>query len=156
MNYWLMKSEPTVYSIEDLENDGKTEWEGVRNYQARNFMRDQMQMGDLVLFYHSNAEPPGIAGIAIITREAAVDPFQFDKHSPYYDAAAHPDRPRWLSVELSFVEKFPNIISLDAIKKDPKLCPMEVARRGNRLSVQPVKPAEFNHVLRKAGARFKK
>ena len=109
--YWLMKSEEDVYSIEDLERDGTTCWEGVRNYEARNLMRDGMKEGDLALFYHSNATPPGVAGIARITREAYPDHFAFDPKSNYFDAKSDPDAPRWLMVDVGFVERFPEKVS---------------------------------------------
>ena len=140
--YWLMKSEPNTYSIDDLKKDKKTCWEGVRNYQARNFMRDKMKVGDLVLFYHSNAEPPGIAGIAKIASKTYPDPFQFDKKSKYFDEKSKKENPRWWLVDISFVKKFSKLLSLAEIKTHPKLKTMYVAKKGMRLSVQPV---EANH-----------
>lgn len=148
MRYWLMKSEPDVYSIDDLARDGSTGWDGVRNYQARNFMRDEMKVGDLVLFYHSNADPPGIAGVARVCREAHPDPTQFDPSSKYHDPKSDPDDPRWLMVDVEFVEKFPHLVSLAELKANPKLEGMYVTRRGMRLSVQPVEPAHFEEVVR--------
>jgi predicted RNA-binding protein with PUA-like domain len=150
--YWLMKSEPGVYSIDDLERDGTTIWEGVRNYQARNFMRDVMRVGDLVLFYHSSADPPGVAGLARVSKSAHPDPTQFQKKSPYYDATSKKDDPRWLVVDIEFVERFPAVLPLAALKKDAKLSGMLVTRKGQRLSVQPVERAHFIRVLEKAGA----
>jgi len=141
--YWLMKSEPGVYSIDDLQRDGKTTWEGVRNYQARNFMRDQMQLGDQVLFYHSNAEPPGIAGLAQVCRTAFPDPTALDPTHTYYDPKATPSNPIWLMVELEFVAKFPRLIGLPELKAHPGLTDMLVIQRGSRLSVQPVAPEHF-------------
>ena len=115
MQYWLMKSEPDVYSIDDLERDGSTYWEGVRNYTARNNMR-KMTVGDLVLYYHSNAKPPGVAGVARITKEACPDPHQWDPKSKYYDAKSTQENPRWSMVDVEFVEKLPNMVSLDTMK----------------------------------------
>jgi predicted RNA-binding protein with PUA-like domain len=137
MNYWLIKSEPTVYSIVDLERDRETIWDGVRNYQARNFLRS-MQPGDLAFFYHSNANPPGIVGLARITKSAIIDPTQFDPTSQYYDPKSSQENPRWTTVIVEFVEAFPEIISLDTLRQ--KFSPDEfgVVRQGNRLSVMPV------------------
>ncbi len=148
-----MKSEPGVYSIADLERDGRTTWEGVRNYQARNFMRDAMHVDDLVLFYHSNATPPGVAGVARVVREAYPDPTQHDAKSHYYDPKSTRDAPRWVMVDVGFVEQFGRVVSLDELKGDPALEGMAVTRKGQRLSVQPVEPAHFAHVLRTAKAK---
>jgi predicted RNA-binding protein with PUA-like domain len=145
--YWLMKSEPEVFSIEALRRDGRTHWEGVRNYQARNHLR-AMKLGDLVLFYHSNAEPPGVAGVARVCREAYPDDAQFDPKSDYYDAQSKRDDPRWSMVDVEFVEVLPAFVSLDALKADEKLDGMLVRQRGMRLSVQPVEPGHFKRVLR--------
>ncbi len=153
MAYWLMKSEPSVYAIEDLERDGRAEWEGVRNYQARNLMRDEMRRGDLVLFYHSNAKPSGVAGVARVVREAYPDPTALDPTSPYHDPRATPEDPRWVQVDLGFVERFERLVPLAALKADPALEGMLVTRRGQRLSVQPVERAHFARVLELAGAR---
>ena len=148
--YWLMKSEPDVYSSEDLERDCSDHWEGVRNYQARNFMRD-MQLGDLVLFYHSNTKPPGVVGVAEVCKEAYPDPVQFDPKSKYHDPKSKPEDPRWSVVDVKFVEKFA-VVSLDEMKADPKLEGMAVLQKGSRLSVTPVDKAHFKHVLKRAGA----
>lgn len=145
MKYWLMKSEPDVYSIDQLKKDKRTWWEGVRNYQARNFMID-MEVGDLVLFYHSNATPPGIAGIAKVSKPAAPDELQFDKKSEYYDAKSTPEKPRWSCVEVSFVKKFKNFISLPDLRDNAKLADMMVLQKGSRLSVQPVDKKHFELV----------
>jgi predicted RNA-binding protein with PUA-like domain len=153
--YWLMKSEPDVFSIDDLAKKGKTAWEGVRNYQARNFMRDEMRVGDLVLFYHSNAEPPGVAGVARVASAPYPDATQFDEKSDYYDAKSKKDAPTWLLVDVAFVEKLPALVPLEAIKKDPKLGGMLVAQKGQRLSVQPVDEAHFRRVLALGTARSK-
>ena len=152
--YWLMKSEPDVYSIDDLERDGRAEWEGVRNYQARNFMRE-MKRGDLVLFYHSNAKPPGVAGLAEVVGEARPDPHQFDPNSPYYDPKSKPDDPRWDLVEVGFVEKFEAPVPLAALKAEPALADMPVVRKGMRLSVMPIEKKHFQRVLKMARATTK-
>jgi len=151
--YWLMKSEPDVYSIQDLERGGREGWEGVRNYQARNLMRDEMRVGDLVLFYHSNAKPPGVAGVSRICREAYTDDSQFDPESPYYDARADPKNPRWVRVDVEYVETFEDLVSLPTLKGDPDLADMLVTQRGSRLSVQPVAKHHFRHVLGLAKAK---
>jgi predicted RNA-binding protein with PUA-like domain len=143
---WLMKSEPSAYSIHDLERDGRTSWEGVRNFQARNFMRDDMREGDRVLFYHSNADPTGIAGLARVAREAYPDPTARDEASPYFDARASDADPRWFMVELAFEERFPTLVSLDALRAEPSLQEMPVINR-SRLSVQPVTDAEFATIV---------
>jgi predicted RNA-binding protein with PUA-like domain len=148
--HWLMKSEPGSYSIDDLKRDGSSSWDGVRNYQARNFLRDEMKPGDLVLFYHSNAEPPGVAGVAKVASEPHPDKTQFDKRSKYFDAASKPDDPRWWLVDIEFVERFPGVVSLPAIKDEPALAGILVAKRGMRLSVQPVEKDHFD-VIRKMG-----
>jgi len=146
--YWLMKSEPDVYSIDDLRRDGRTPWTGVRNYQARNFMRDRMKVGDLVLFYHSNAEPPGVAGIGRVASAPYPDPSATDLTSPYHDPKATAAQPIWMLVDIAFVEKFPRVLPLDALKTDDRLAGMLVLKRGMRLSVQPVEAPHFRHVLR--------
>jgi len=150
--YWLMKSEPYVYSIEDLERDGSTCWEGVRNYKARNNMR-AMKVGDEVLYYHSNAKPPGVVGIARVCREAYPDHFALDEKSKYFDAKSDPENPRWSMVDIEFVSKVENVdepLGLADIKADPKLADMELVRYG-RLSVQSVKKSEFDYVKKLAG-----
>ena len=152
---WLMKSEPSVYSIEDLERDGVTPWEGVRNYQARNFMRDQMQVGDLVLFYHSNCKPPGVAGLGRVHRTAYPDFTAWDPASPYFDARSPEDKPVWQMVDVAFVERFAEVVSLQALKDDPALEGMLVTRKGQRLSVQPVEAAHARRVLKMGGSTQK-
>jgi len=151
---WLMKSEPDVYSIDDLERDGTDSWEGVRNYQARNFMRE-MAEGDLVLFYHSNAKPPGVAGLCRISREAYPDDTQFDEKSKYYDAKSKKEEPRWSMVDVTFIERFDEEISLQALKDDPALEGMLVTQKGSRLSVQPVEKKHFRRLLKMGGAKTK-
>lgn len=149
--YWLMKSEEDVYSIHDMERDGVTNWEGVRNYEARNLMRDQMRVGDEALFYHSNAKPPGVAGIVRISRPAYPDHFAFDEESPYFDPKSDPDNPRWLMVDVEFKEVFPNVLPLQVLRSTPELSQMALFKRP-RLSVQPVTPEEFR-LIRKMGRK---
>ena len=149
--YWLMKSEEDVYSIRSLELDGVTCWEGVRNYEARNLMRDRMRVGDEVLFYHSNTKPPGVAGLAKVIREAYPDHFAFDKKNSYYDPKSDPENPRWFMVDVEFVEAFPEVVTLNEIKAKVELAEMALVKRA-RLSVQPVTKEEFQ-VIRKMGRR---
>jgi predicted RNA-binding protein with PUA-like domain len=146
--YWLMKCEPSAYTIDALERDGVAGWEGVRNYQARNFMRDEMQVGDGVLFYASNADPSGVAGIAEIARAGYPDPFAWKEGHPYFDAASTPEHPVWYTVDVRFVERFPATVPLEVLKRTPGLEDMVVTRKGSRLSVQPVTRREFEIVTR--------
>jgi len=150
MNYWLMKSEPGSYSIDDLKRDGVTGWDGVRNYQARNFMRDNMSVGDLVLFYHSNATPPGVAGMGRVSQTGLVDHTAFNSKSQYYDPKSSKENPRWIMVEVEFVEKFPNYISLEELKSLKSLAGMQLLQKGNRLSILPVTKSQFNTIVKKA------
>lgn len=152
--YWLMKTEPDVFSISDLERKGVEPWDGVRNYQARNHMR-QMNIDDYVLFYHSNAEPSGVAGIAKIVKTAYPDPSQFDPRSKYYDPKSPPGDPRWSLVEVGFIERFASVVSLATLKADERLSDMVVVQRGSRLSVQPVTKTEFKLVSALGGAKTK-
>ena len=145
-NYWLFKSEPTTYGIDHLAKDKVTAWTGVRNYQARNFMRDAMKKGDRGWFYHSSCEEPGIAGVVEIARAASPDETQFDRKSRYYDAAATADEPRWFNVDVKFVKKT-RTVSLDELRGHRQLKDMQVLRRGNRLSITPVTAAEWKHIL---------
>lgn len=151
--YWLMKSEPDVFSFEDLKSEPKKTacWEGVRNYQARNFMRDEMKKGDGVLFYHSNTKPPGVAGIAEIAREGYVDHYQFDKKSKYFDPKADPDNPRWFMVDVKYKKPFQHYVSLPELRENPALKDMLVIQRGQRLSIQPVSEKEWKAVLKMGG-----
>ena len=151
MRYWLMKSEPDEFSIDDLAAaKGKTtSWFGVRNYQARNFMRDQMQVGDRAFFYHSSCPEPGIAGIVEVTAAAYPDATQFDRKSPYFDAKASKDAPRWISVDVKLIEKL-RLISLAELRAQPELATMRILQRGNRLSVTPIDPAEWASVVKLA------
>ncbi|HEX3529806.1 MAG TPA: EVE domain-containing protein [Thermoanaerobaculia bacterium] len=146
--YWLMKCEPEAYTIEDLERDGTATWEGVRNFQARNSMRDDMRIGDGVLFYASNAEPSGVTGLAEISREAYPDPYAFQKGHKYFDPKSDPENPTWMMVDIRFVAKFAEIIPLATLKETPGLDKMVVTQKGSRLSVQPVTPEEFAIVKR--------
>ena len=148
--YWLMKSEPDVFSIDDLKRLGTTPWEGVRNYQARNFMRDDMKVGDLVLFYHSNTKPPGVVGIGKVSREGYPDFFAFDKKSNYYDPKSDPEKPRWIMVDVDYVSTFKRTVSLDEMKEVPGLVDMLAIKKGMRLSVQPVTRDEFQ-IVKKLG-----
>jgi len=148
--YWLMKVEPSAYTIADLERDGRTGWEGVRNYQARNLLRDEIQVGDGVLFYASNADPSGVSGLAEVVRAGYPDPLQFRRGHDYHDPKATRERPIWYSVDIAFVERFPAVLPLAALKENPKLSDMMVIRRGARLSVQPVTAAQYREVCRMA------
>jgi predicted RNA-binding protein with PUA-like domain len=152
MRYWLMKSEPEAYSIDDLARDKSTNWNGVRNYQARNFMRDQMAVGDPVFFYHSNCEEPGIVGIAEVCKLAYPDPSQFDRKSKYYDAESSREDPRWLNVDIRFVRKL-GPVSLTQLRSHDELSGMRILQRGNRLSITAVDPAEWKFIVRLADKR---
>ena len=146
--YWLMKCEPAAYTIDDLARDGRTSWEGVRNYQARNFMRDQMQTGDGVLFYASNADPSGVTGLAEIVRAGYPDHFSWTTGHKYYDAASSEGAPVWYMVDVGFVERFPVTLPLEVLKSTKGLEKMMVTQKGSRLSVQPATKAEYDIVTR--------
>ncbi|HIK46346.1 MAG TPA: EVE domain-containing protein [Leptolyngbyaceae cyanobacterium M65_K2018_010] len=146
MAYWLMKSEPDVYSIDDLQRDQTELWDGVRNYQARNFLTS-MALGDLAFFYHSNTKPPGIVGLMKIVETNVVDPTQFDPASPYYDPKSPPEQPRWRTVVVGYGETFDTIITLDQLKATFTPEDLWVVRRGNRLSVMPVAEAVAQRLL---------
>jgi predicted RNA-binding protein with PUA-like domain len=146
--HWLIKSEPGVYSIEDLERDGMTEWSGVRNYKARNYMRDEMRPGDGLLFYHSSTDPLGVYGIAEVASEAHPDSTQFREGDHYHDPDSNPQDPRWWCVDVRHVETFANPVTRDAMKATPGLAGMGVLKRGMRLSVIRVTPEEFETVCR--------
>ncbi len=152
MRYWLMKSEPDAFSIDDLENapGGKEHWDGVRNYQARNYMRDGMRKGDLIFFYHSNCEIPGIVGIAeLASKSAYPDHTAFDPKDPHYDAGSDPENPRWLMVDISYKRKTRRLISLAELKQhEDKLAGFALIRRGNRLSVMPVEKDHWDLILK--------
>lgn len=141
-----MKSEPDAYSIEDLAKDGTTHWDGVRNYQARNLMRDEMKVGDRVLYYHSQLRPPGVVGLAEVVREAYPDHTSWDPHSGYFDPRSTPQDPLWSMVDIAFVRKFPRMVTIDELKEYPELGDMVLLKRP-RLSVQPVRPAEYEFIL---------
>ncbi len=151
MRYWLMKSEPDEFSIDDLARakNQSTAWFGVRNYQARNFMRDQMKVGDRAFFYHSSCPEPGIAGIVEISAPAYPDATQFDPKSPYFDAKSTKEAPRWVNVDVKFIAKS-RLVSLAELRSEPALARMRVLQRGNRLSITPVDPAEWAHVVKLA------
>lgn len=144
--YWLMKSEPDVFSLDDLKKVKSEPWDGVRNYQARNFMRDDMSIGDLVLFYHSNAKPPGVVGVAEVCSEGYPDPTAFDKKSKYFDEKSDPDNPRWILVDVKYKKHFKSMVTLDDLKQEKKLADMKVIQRGSRLSITPVTKTEFDHI----------
>ena len=145
--YWLVKSEPEEFSIDALARVGIEPWSGVRNYQARNFMRDDMQVGDGILFYHSNCAEPGVVGIAEVASAAHADPTQFDKRSDYFDPASKPEKPRWLLVDVRFQRKLRRTITLNELKGRGELAEFALVRRGNRLSVLPVTRAQWDFIL---------
>ena len=147
MTYWLMKSEPDAYSIDDLERDGREPWDGIRNYQARNMMRDEMKIGDEVFFYHSNCKEPGIVGIMKVASEPYPDPTQFDKKSKYYDAKSKQDDPRWCLVDVAFVRKLERTITLAEIKETKGLDGLILTRKGNRLSIMPIEAKHWKRLL---------
>ena len=147
MAYWLMKSEPDAYSIDDLERDGRDMWDGIRNYQARNMMRDEMQVGDEVFFYHSSCAEPGIVGIARIASQPYPDPTQFDKRSKYHDPKSSKDDPRWCLVDVEFVRKTRRNITLADIKATSGLDGLMLTRKGNRLSIMPVSAGHWKKIL---------
>lgn len=146
--YWLMKCEPAAYTIADLERDGRTCWEGVRNYQARNFLRDAMQVGDGVLFYASNAQPSGVTGLAVVETTGYPDHYAWTRGHTYFDAKSRRDAPVWYMVDIGFVERFPETVSLALLKDTRGLEDMMVTRKGVRLSVQPVSKREYDIVTR--------
>lgn len=149
MNYWLMKSEPDCFSIDDLKKEKVTIWDGVRNYQARNIMRDEMKKNDEVIFYHSNAKPPHIAGFAVIdSKEAIPDPTQFNPKSQYYDEKSTKENPRWMTVKVKYKSKLKKPLSLEQIKSNPKLKTMKLVQKGARLSVQPVTKEEWIEIMK--------
>ena len=150
-NHWLMKSELDVYPWSQLQADGWTHWDGVRNYQARNMMRDDMKVGDLVMFYHSNCKPPHIAGIARVKREGYPDFTSWDTTSKYYDANSSPDNPRWFMVDIEPVLSFENVVDLPSMREEVSLDGMPLLRKGQRLSVQPVPIENFEHIILMAG-----
>ncbi len=148
MRYWLMKSEPDAYSIDALAKDKVTAWTGVRNFQARNFMKEQMALGDLAFFYHSNCDPPGIVGIMQVAKLAYPDETQYDKKSDYFEPKATRDKPYWYHVDVKFVRKVP-IVPLEELRKHKELANMRILQRGNRLSITPVDPREWEFITHK-------
>ena len=146
--YWLMKSEPSAYSIDDLVKDKKTHWDGVRNYQARNFMRDDMKAGDQVLFYHSNAKPTGVVGVCEVIKEGYPDFTAFDPEDKHFDPKSKEDKPTWMMVDIKLITKLKRIVSLEEIKENSKLQDMKLVQRGNRLSVMPVAKKEFDIIVK--------
>ena len=150
MKYWLMKSEPEVFSIDDLINakNQTTFWDGVRNYQARNYIRDEMKVGDKVIFYHSNSEPPSAVAICEIVKEAYPDFTAFDPDNPHYDPKSKKDSPTWFMVDIKFVKKFSHFVSINEMRENKKLQNMKLLQRGNRLSVMPLSKDEFNEIIK--------
>ena len=151
MAFWLMKSEPHVYPWEQLVNDGETHWDGVRNYQARNIMRDDMKVGDFVLFYHSNCKPPHVAGVARVCRESYPDFTALDPDSNYFDPKSSPDNPRWMMVDIEAEKPFPDVVPLGDMRENSQLEGMPLLQRGQRLSVQPVSSDHFDTVCQMGG-----
>ena len=150
VRYWLMKSEPHVYPFSQLVEDGSTHWDGVRNYQARNMMRDELKLGDMVLFYHSNTKPPHVAGIARVSREGYPDHTSWDPESKYYDEKSSPENPRWIMVDIEAVQEIEKVSLVD-IKANPALDGMPLVQKGQRLSVQPVSKEQFEEICRMGG-----
>ncbi len=153
IQYWLMKTEPTTYSIEDLAKEPKqtTCWEGVRNYQARNLLRDEIKKGDRVLFYHSACKEPAVVGTAVVSREGYPDSHAFDRRSKYYDPKSDPENPRWFMVDVKLETKFKAPVTLAQLREQPSLKEMVLLQKGSRLSVQPVRKKEFDKILKLAG-----
>ncbi len=151
--YWLFKSEPEVYALKHLKRDKTTYWEGVRNYQARNMLRDDIQVGDGVLFYHSREKPMHVAGTAVVTKAGYPDPTQFDRKAKYHDPQSQKDNPRWYVVDIRFESAFKNAVTLDEMREMPALESMVLLRKGSRLSIQPVTAKEWKAVLRRGAAR---
>lgn len=142
-----MKSEPTTFSIDDLKNKKRSIWDGVRNYQARNYMRDEMKLNDIILFYHSSCEGPGIVGIAKVSKESHPDPSQFDKNSKYFDPKSTKENPRWFLVEIEFVKKLEKKITLQDLKECKGLENLPVVKKGSRLSINPVSKSEYKIIM---------
>jgi len=149
MAYWLFKSEPSCFSIDDLmkKKQQTSHWDGVRNYQVRNFLRDKIKIGDQCFFYHSSCNPPGIVGIAEVVKNAYPDHTAWDIHSDHFDPKSTPENPRWYMVDIKFLKKFPHIITLESLRKHPNLKNMVVTKTGNRLSITPVTPDEWKTIL---------
>ena len=147
MNFWLMKNEPDDYNIDDLARDKTEPWDGIRNYQVRNMIRDEMRIGDNAFFYHSNCETPGIYGQMTICKEAYIDHTAFDKKAKYYDPKSKKDAPRWLMVDVKFKKKFKKVVTLKDLKSHKELADMRVVQRGNRLSITKLEKAEWNFII---------
>jgi predicted RNA-binding protein with PUA-like domain len=147
MKYWLMKSEPDAFSIDDLKRVKVEPWDGIRNYQARNFMRDQMKVGDQVFFYHSNCDQVGIVGIMKVASKPYPDPTAFDKKNKYYDPKSKPEDPRWILVDVRFVKKLKRTVLLSELKQHPELEGMQLLKKGNRLSIMPVDKLHWDFIL---------
>ena len=147
MAYWLMKSEPDAYSIDDLKRDKREPWDGIRNYQARNMMRDDMRIGDEVFFYHSNCKEPGIVGLMKVASKPYPDPTQFDKNSNYYDPKSDPENPRWCLVDVAYKRKLKRTITLAEIKETRGLDGLLLTRKGNRLSIMPIEKKHWDKLL---------
>jgi predicted RNA-binding protein with PUA-like domain len=150
MKYWLMKSEPTDYSIDDLKRDRREPWDGIRNYQVRNMLRDDMKKGDLALFYHSNAAEIGVVGVIEIVKAAYPDPTQFDPSSAHPDPKSDPANPRWLCVDVKFKRKLPRLVTLAELKIQKSLADLPVVKKGNRLSIMPIKKVHFDRIIKLA------
>ena len=148
MSYWLIKSEPNSYSIQDLKRDKQAFWDGVRNYQARNFMIQDMKIGDKVLFYHSNAKPSGVTGLARVCKKAEPDLTALDKNSQYYDPKASPEKPRWKAVTVEFASMFNSCISISDLRREKALKDMLLLKKGQRLSIMPLKKREYDHIVK--------
>ncbi len=146
--YWLMKSEPEEFGIDDLERVGTEAWSGVRNYQARNFMRDEMKVGDEILFYHSSTKNVGVAGVATVASAPYADPTQFNKKSNYYDEKSTEEKPRWILIDVKFKKKLKNLVPLSELKKVDCLSEMRILQKGNRLSITPVTKEEFSYIVK--------
>ncbi len=149
-NYWIMKSEPDEFSIDDLQKKGISIWDGIRNYQVRNMIRNEIKVGDIALFYHSSAKDIGVAGVMRVVKAGYIDPTQFDKNSNYYDPKSKKESPRWLSFDVEFDTKFNKLISLSKIKQNPKLQNMVLVKRGNRLSISKIEKEEFYEISKMA------
>lgn len=148
MNYWLLKTEPNCFSLDDLKKVPQEPWDGVRNYQARNMMRDDMQVGDKAIFYHSNCQPPHAAGTCTIVKEGYPDHTAFNADEKHFDPKSDPDNPRWFMVDVQFESEFKTIVPLEEMKNNPALAEMKLVQRGNRLSVMPIRKSEYEEIVK--------